>query len=141
MKIHTTSSKQTQKAGEAFAKELKAGDIILLYGDLGAGKTTFVQGLAKGLRITKRLISPTFTIIRRYAIPKRAKIKTFYHIDLYRTQTEDDLKGLGLQEIMSEKDAVVAIEWPEKLGSLLPKKRWEIQFSDDSRTSEDERNV
>ena len=130
--IQTNSYQETQKIGEDFAKELHAGDILCLYGDLGAGKTTFMQGLAKGLAITHRIISPTFIIVRRYEI-KRAKseelrVKNLYHIDLYRTETEDDLKGLGIPEILEQKDAIIAIEWPEKMGELLPKKRWELRF-------------
>ena len=144
MKVHTNSAEETQHAGKTFAKKLHGGDVILLYGNLGAGKTTFVQGLAKGLGIEKRIISPTFIIVRRYEIPSvilvnevnpgsdsgqaRMTVRTFYHIDLYRTQTEDDVKGLGIDEILEEKDAIVAIEWPEKLGSFLPKKRWELRF-------------
>lgn len=159
MKIHTNSFTQTQKIGEEFAKNLKGGDVVLLFGNLGAGKTTFTQGLAKGLGIKRRIISPTFIIVRKYEVAKvtlgseatpearlkkdsgqaRMTIKNLYHIDLYRTETEDDLKGLGLPEILEEKDAVIVIEWPEKLGSLIPKKRWEIQFTPDEK--EEERDV
>jgi|SRR5579872_219682 len=162
MKVITDSYEATQKLGEKFAKDINPGDILLLFGDLGSGKTTFMQGLAKGLGIQKRIISPTFIIVRKYEVPihprggdanssssersesrssdgssRQARtIKTLYHIDLYRTQTpsassgqaKDDLLGLGLPEILSEKDAVVAIEWPEKLGQFLPKKRWELHF-------------
>ena len=143
-KIHTNSAEETQNTGSLFAKKLTGGDIILLYGNLGAGKTTFVQGIAKGLGITKRIISPTFIIIRSYELPKNQKAKRFYHIDLYRTETDDDLKGLGIDEILSDKEAIVAIEWPEKLGTFLPKKNlpagrqgWEIRFTDDTNNSRD----
>ena len=136
MKIVTNSFEETQQAGIIFAKSLldkHAPLVILLFGDLGAGKTTFMQGLAKGLGITRRLISPTFIIVRKYEIPgsktQDVRIKQLYHIDLYRTQTVNDLKSLGIKEILQQKDAIVAIEWPEKLGELSPKNRWEITFT------------
>ncbi len=158
MKLHTNSALETQKTGAEFAKQLRGGDVVLLYGELGAGKTTFTQGVAYGLGIERRIISPTFIIVRKYEVPSvilgnvvtpesgsridsgqaRMTVKTLYHIDLYRTQTDDDLKGLGLQEILEEKDAIVVIEWPEKLGSLFPKKAWEVKFVDDQH---DERDV
>lgn len=160
MKIVTNSYEETQKMGEDFAQKLTGGDVILLYGDLGAGKTTFMQGLAKGLGIKRRIISPTFIIVRKYEVPgvianevkqtyinneiasssstprnddlkssRQARtINTLYHIDLYRVSSEDDLKGLGFPEILQEKGAVVAIEWAEKLGTFLPKNRWELHF-------------
>lgn len=123
----THSFEETQQLGEQFAQKVHGGDAILLFGDLGAGKTTFMQGLAKGLGIRHRIISPTFIIVRKYEVPI-GTITYLYHIDLYRTETEADLKGLGIPEILEEKNAVVAIEWCEKLGSLLPKKRWEVAF-------------
>lgn len=126
-----TGASETQKLGEQFAQSLQEGTILLLYGDLGSGKTTFVQGLAKGLGIKSRIISPTFIIAREYEVRGKGKalrVKKFYHLDLYRTQTEGDLKGVGLEEIMSDPEAIVAIEWSEKLGLLVPEKRVEIHF-------------
>ena len=134
MKIQTNNFEETQKAGERFTQELKAGDIILLFGNLGSGKTTFVQGMAKGLGIKKRIISPTFIIVRRYELSRNA----FYHIDLYRVESEDDIKGLGLPEILQEKNAIVAIEWPEKLGKFMPKNYWSLHFDN---LGEDKRSI
>jgi len=131
MKIITNSYRKTQEFGEEFARKLLPGDILLLYGNLGSGKTTFMQGLAKGLGIKRRIISPTFIITRRYEInaqPERVNLKYLYHIDLYRTDSKD-LKGLGLTDILQEKDIITAIEWPEKLGKFLPKKRLELNFT------------
>lgn len=129
MKIQTNNYEETQKAGEEFAKKITGGDILLLFGNLGDGKTTFMQGVAKGLRIQKRIISPTFIIMRKYIVEKNPGIAELYHIDLYRTQTLHDLEGLGLPEILQDKKAIVAIEWPEKLLSLSPAKRIEIRFT------------
>ncbi|HSX40959.1 MAG TPA: tRNA (adenosine(37)-N6)-threonylcarbamoyltransferase complex ATPase subunit type 1 TsaE [Candidatus Saccharimonadales bacterium] len=127
--IITYNSKETQTLGEKLAADLKAGDVVCLYGDLGAGKTTFVQGLAKGLGVKKRINSPTFIIVRSYRITNsQSRITTFYHIDLYRTQSLEDLKSVGIEEILQEKDAVVVLEWPEKLGKILPEKRIDVKF-------------
>lgn len=135
----TNSYEETQRLGEEFAKTLNPGDVITLYGDLGAGKTTFMQGLAKGLGIMHRIISPTFIIMRKYEVHgEEARIKKLYHIDLYRTETEDDLQGIGLPEILGDTQGIVAVEWPEKMGTLLPHERWEVRLGT---VSENEREV
>ena len=133
----TNNSRETQKLAENFIKRLKKRDVIALYGNLGSGKTTFVQGLVKGLGIKRRIISPTFIIIRKYnlksQIPKlkttSQNLKSFYHVDLYRIDSLNDIKNLGIEEIVRGKN-VVAIEWAEKMQSLLPKKRWDVKFED-----------
>lgn len=141
----TNSFKETQKLGEEFARSLLArlkGEtlnalVIALYGDLGSGKTTFVQGLAEGLGIKKRIISPTFIIVRNYRIKNheshsassgQARIMNLYHIDLYRVEGERDIEGLGIEEIMNDKNNIVIVEWAEKLKNLIPKNRIEIRF-------------
>ena len=125
--IRTNSFSETQKLGMEFAKDLKGGDVIALHGDLGSGKTTFVQGLAKGLGITKRIISPTFIIMRMYVLSQ--DIKNFYHVDLYRIENEKDIEGLGLLEIIKSKENIVVIEWPEKIEHLLPTQRYNLFLS------------
>ncbi|MBI5122538.1 tRNA (adenosine(37)-N6)-threonylcarbamoyltransferase complex ATPase subunit type 1 TsaE [Candidatus Roizmanbacteria bacterium] len=122
-KIITTNFEETQQLGFDLAKSLKGG-VVCLYGDLGSGKTTFVQGLARGLGIEKRIISPTFIIMRTYEIED----KNFYHVDLYRIENEKDVEGLGLLEIMKDDASIVVIEWPEKIENLLPEKRKDIFF-------------
>ena len=142
--IITNSKEETQKIARDFSSKLAKGGVVALYGDLGSGKTTFVQGVAKGLRIKKRIISPTFIIVRTYRIKNypfgkprfnrgklrasESRIKNLYHIDLYRTETLDDIKGLGLEEIISDPENIVVIEWAEKMKNLLPEKRIEIKF-------------
>lgn len=121
----TKTSEQTRLLGVEFAKKIKQGDILAFYGDLGSGKTTFIQGLALGLNIKRRIISPTFIIIRHYKL----KNGNFYHIDLYRTQNVNDLLSVGLDEILITKENIVTIEWSEKLGSLMPKIRYDLKFS------------
>ena len=120
----TNNSKETQKLGFDFAKILKKGDVVCLIGALGSGKTTFVQGLAKGLGIKNRIISPTFVIVRSYKL----EVLSFYHVDLYRIEREKDVEGLGMGEIINSKNNIVIIEWAEKLGKFCPQKRIDINF-------------
>lgn len=115
---NSESAENTRKVGEDFAKNLKGGDTILLFGNLGGGKTTFVQGLARGLGIKKRIISPTFILMRTHKTKKNGA-KCFYHLDLYRIKSNKDIEGLGLEEIIQNKENIVAIEWPEKLKDSL----------------------
>src|SRR6185369_11385985 len=123
--IQTTSSTDTKKIGFDFAQTLKGGDVVALHGDLGSGKTTFVQGLAEGLGITKKIISPTFIIMRTYDLGE----KNFYHVDLYRIENEKDVEGLGLIEIMNSKESIVVIEWPEKIENILPETKKDLFFT------------
>lgn len=109
MTIRTHSEAETVDAGRRLAAELAAGDVLLLTGDLGAGKTALVRGLASGLGIDPSDVSsPTFTLIQEY----RAGRLTLHHIDLYRL-TPREVDDLGLDELV-ESGGVVAIEWPER---------------------------
>ena len=94
-------------------------------GDLGSGKTTFVQGLAKGLGIAGRIISPTFIIVRKYTVglkERKSKLKDFYHADLYRLEGDMDkeILNLGLPYLWSEPQNIMVIEWAEKIEKLIP---------------------
>jgi tRNA threonylcarbamoyladenosine biosynthesis protein TsaE len=129
--IITNSKEETLTLAEKFAPTLKSGDFLAFYGDLGSGKTTFIQGLAKGLGIQRRIISPTFIIVRTYDLKSKIqdlRFKTFYHIDLYRTASKNDLLGLGIDEIIQNPNNIVALEWAEKMGEMLPKKRIDIHL-------------
>ncbi len=126
----TKSAKETQAVGERLgAYFLKNGDSqqypLCFWGDLGSGKTTFVQGFAKGLGISKRLLSPTFIIVRHYDIPKSDR--RLYHFDLYRFVDQKEVVMVGLSEILDQPQAIVCVEWPERLGTLLPKKRIDVR--------------
>lgn len=128
----TNSTDETQQLGFDFAKQLQGGEVLALYGELGSGKTTFTQGLAKGLGITGRIISPTFIIMRTYEIKNtshHAALRNFFHVDLYRIENKHDIEGLGLMELLGKKENIVVIEWPEKLGTLLPKNAIQLHFS------------
>lgn len=127
--IITTSFEETQQLGKDFAANLKGGEVLALHGDLGSGKTTFVQGLAQELGIAQRIISPTFIIMRSYGIRNQELgIRNFYHIDLYRIESERDVEGLGLVELMGDPENMVVIEWPEKIENLLPDNRIDVFF-------------
>lgn len=130
----TNSYLETQKIGEEIGQSVKNGKVFALHGDLGSGKTTFVQGLAKGLGIKRRIKSPTFIIVRTYD----AGIMRFYHIDLYRVESLSDIKGLGIEEIINGSENIVAIEWPEKMKSLLPENKIDIFFEN---LGEDKRKI
>jgi len=125
MEARTNSPKETKKVAEKLAKTLAAGSVVALFGDLGAGKTVFVQGLAKGLGINRKVISPTFVFMRSYPFLHHKKPLTFYHIDLYRGQDATDFRNLGLDEVFTE-DAIVVLEWAEKIKDALPKKRVDV---------------
>lgn len=116
-KIISKNAEETRDLAQKLAQDFMEGGIIALYGELGAGKTTFAQGFAKGLGIKDKIISPTFLIIRQYPIPNRENF--FYHIDLYRLE-EIDLKSSGLEEIISDPGNVVLIEWANKISKYLP---------------------
>lgn len=113
-KYQTNSEQETKNLGRKIAK-MYSSKIFALTGDLGAGKTTFVQGFSEGLGIKDKVISPTFVLIRQHPIPKTKKV--LYHIDLYRLESVDK-QELGLQEILSDPSAIILIEWAEKLKDL-----------------------
>jgi tRNA threonylcarbamoyladenosine biosynthesis protein TsaE len=103
------SEDQTAALGQALGRTLRAGDVVLLYGDLGAGKTAFVRGLARGIGANPdEVTSPTFTIVQEYAGPSA----TLYHVDLYRLEGPE-IDDLGLEDLVSG-EGIVAIEWAER---------------------------
>src|SRR5258708_7006213 len=129
-KTHTTTSfEQTQEFGNAFAEKAQELQVIALHGDLGSGKTTFVQGLAKGFGIEKKIISPTFIIMRTYKIDGEGNKKFFYHVDLYRITDQRDIDGLGLPELLEDAQNIIVIEWPEKIEKILPEIKVDLFFA------------
>ena len=108
--------------GEKLAHRLPSRAVVLLIGDLGAGKTTLAKGIVKGLAAAAPddVSSPTFTLIHEYG-------PTVYHIDLYRLDEEREVATLGLEEIF-EKEAVILIEWGERFPGLVPTNHWEIKI-------------
>ncbi|MBI5465710.1 MAG: tRNA (adenosine(37)-N6)-threonylcarbamoyltransferase complex ATPase subunit type 1 TsaE [Candidatus Kerfeldbacteria bacterium] len=111
--ISTTSARQTMILGFRLAKQLKGGEILSLVGDLGAGKTTFLKGLARGLKVKQHITSPTFVLMKIYP-SKRRSIKKFVHVDCYRVAAKE-FNNIGLGDYLGRPDTVVAIEWADKL--------------------------
>ncbi len=153
MKIyHSFSSEETKKFGAEIAKQFsscnfqfskkgrktalvprrrlardKCALILALRGDLGAGKTTFTQGFLKGLGVRRRVSSPTFVLMKRFTL-RNLPFANVYHIDCYRVKKSAELSSLGLKEIFENPENLVLVEWPERLGRILPKRRLNLVF-------------
>ena len=129
----TYSVSQTKNLGKKLAQELlnslpkEKALVIALEGELGSGKTTFLQGFAKGLGIKDRILSPTFVILKNFQLPT-SNFKCFYHVDCYRIKKPEELLALGFREIVSNPQNIVAIEWAEKVAKLLPKESIILDF-------------
>ena len=125
MVIETNSAKETFDAGYKLAQSVQPGQIYCLNGDLGVGKTAFVQGLAKGLGIDEPITSPTFTIVNEYSgrLP-------LYHFDVYRIADSDEMYEIGYEEYVYG-DGVSVIEWPQLIDDILPEKRYDVTISKD----------
>ncbi|MFA6392309.1 MAG: tRNA (adenosine(37)-N6)-threonylcarbamoyltransferase complex ATPase subunit type 1 TsaE [Patescibacteria group bacterium] len=119
-KYYTENEKQTKEIGMELGKQITGGGIIALYGNLGAGKTVFVKGVAKGLGIKNRITSPTFVFWRVYNLSKK-RLRYFCHVDLYRLPEPSNIQSIGIEEYWGRKDTVCLIEWAEK-AKRLPKK-------------------
>ena len=124
------SVEETWELAKKLAAELKPGDIVCLEGDLGAGKTTFTQGLAAALGVPGRVTSPTFCIVQEHRGPSTAGdcSRLLVHMDLYRLHGEDDVIAIGWEDYLAE-GAILVIEWPERAGSLIPAEAKHIVFT------------
>lgn len=133
LKKISKNSFETGKIGQDLAKKIlilpsqKKAFIIGLTGELGAGKTCFLQGFALELGIKEKILSPTFIIFRRFAV-ENAKFKNFYHFDCYRIKNEKEMSLLGFEKIISDANNIVALEWPGRIKKLLPKNFLDIKF-------------
>lgn len=149
-----SSSVQTKKLGGKLAKKIlekrpacsagrRSGPrstafIIGLEGELGGGKTAFLQGFAKGLGIKEKILSPTFVICKKFQIPNYklqtgsksqiSKFQNFFHFDCYRTQKPKEILGLGFKEIISNPKNIIAVEWAEKIKKIMPKNTVWVKF-------------
>ncbi len=131
----TKNKKETEKLGKKIGEEIlrkkpkNKAFVITLEGDLGGGKTTFVKGLAKGLGIKEKVLSPTFILVKKFEISKRASnFSHFFHIDCYRIEKPKEILGLGFKEITKKPTNIVAIEWANKIERIIPKKSLQIKF-------------
>ena len=135
MQFISNSPDETQAFAADMAKRLSAGDVLCLYGDLGAGKTAFVQGLAKGLGIDEPITSPTFTIVNEYEgrLP-------LYHFDVYRIADSDEMYEVGFDEYVYG-EGVSVIEWPQLIADILPDRRYDIEIKKDLEKGENYREI
>ena len=141
----TNSSSQTKKAGKMLAKEIlkkeprKTALVIGLEGELGGGKTTFLQGFAKGLGIKEKILSPTFVVMKKFQVSiatlrgvsryaRSSKFQEFYHIDCYRIHKPKELLDLGFREIISCPQNIVVIEWADRIRKILPNDALILKF-------------
>jgi len=124
--IITHNNSETQKLGEDLAKNILMSEfkdraqVLGLTGNLGGGKTTFMQGFAKGLGIKEKILSPTFVIMKHFG--------NFYHIDCYRINKPEEILEIGFKEILAKPGNIIAVEWPEKIEKFLPKDMTYIDF-------------
>ena len=116
----TNSPEETEAVGERFAAMLRPGSVVALRGGLGAGKTCFTRGLARGLAVTDAVTSPTYTIINTYrgTLPGIGPVD-IYHIDAYRLMGADDFANIGGEDLLAG-DGVCIVEWPERIARCLP---------------------
>lgn len=130
--INTKNEKQTKKLGENFAKKIskaglqKTAVVLALNGDLGFGKTTFLQGFAYGLKIKEKILSPTFVIQKKFKII--GEFENFYHIDCYRIEKSSEILDLDFKKIILDPKNIVAVEWSKKIKKYLPKHTIFINF-------------
>ncbi|MDO8515818.1 MAG: tRNA (adenosine(37)-N6)-threonylcarbamoyltransferase complex ATPase subunit type 1 TsaE [bacterium] len=128
------SSAKTKALGTALAKKIlrskkikKNATVVALQGDLGAGKTTFVQGFMRGMGHRGRVMSPTFILFRRLAL-RHKRFANVYHVDAYRVRNPKEFSALGFKEIVKDPANIILVEWPERLGRMLPRHTIKISF-------------
>ncbi len=121
--LATKSAAQTEEIGRCIGSRVISGDVVALYGELGTGKTVIVRGLAHSLGVNANIGSPSFTLAWEY----EGRF-TLYHIDLFRIASIDELLKIGYEEYVYG-DGVCAIEWAEKMGNLLPRRRLDVRLS------------
>lgn len=131
----SNNTSQTKKIGENLAEKIlnkkkkeKKAQVLALQGELGGGKTTFLQGFAKGLGIKERILSPTFVILKKFELLNR-DFKFFYHIDCYRVKKEREILSLGFKKIISDPQNIIAVEWANHIKNILPKGVISIDFN------------
>ncbi|MCO5221094.1 MAG: tRNA (adenosine(37)-N6)-threonylcarbamoyltransferase complex ATPase subunit type 1 TsaE [Thermomicrobiales bacterium] len=115
----TASADETRALGARIAALLEAGDVVLLHGDLGAGKTTITQGIGSGLGTARLAQSPTFSLVVDTPLPNGSVLR---HIDLYRLNDLDELEALGFEDLTNDDSAITLVEWPERATGMLPER-------------------
>ena len=129
---YCASASDTRAAGEEFAAILRPGDVVLLTGPLGAGKTTWAQGVARGLGVIERVTSPTFTLVHQHDCHDARGIVTLHHADVYRVRGLDEVLDLALGELVEE-SGVALVEWGDLASSVFGRDVFTVLFSPDDR--------
>lgn len=135
LEIVSQSALETQRAGKNLGELLQGGELVLLDGQLGTGKTTFTQGLAKGMNIEAIVNSPTFTILKEYtqgrrdrsSYSKKWRVLPLYHFDLYRLEDAEDINDLGFDDYFAS-NGVCVVEWADKVGDIWSTERLDIRL-------------
>ena len=140
MLITTKNARETQKIAELLAKELiphtNRATVIALQGNLGSGKTTFTQGFARALGVHENVLSPTFVLMKLYRLAPKKRFKHLVHIDCYRITSARELFHVGLRDLFRDQDAIILIEWPERIKQFLPKNMIWLRFKHGKRENE-----
>ena len=125
------TTEETRAIGVELARELRPGTLVCFFGDLGAGKTTFIQGILAEYDALRPYVSPTFVLMKQYdlARPTNTGIRRVYHADAYRMETADDFAKLGFAEWCADAEGIVLLEWPERVNTLLPIARIDITLT------------
>ena len=123
IEIVTRSGVETKKVAGILAREMgprpRGAAVVALSGQLGAGKTTFTQGFARALGVRENVLSPTFVLMKIYPL-KKSRFRHLVHVDCYRLASSKDLLHLGFKELLKDNDAIILIEWPERIKKILP---------------------
>jgi len=136
IKVFSESPEETQKIASFFINAIwqqkdskrKQALVISLEGNLGSGKTEFLKGIAKGIKLKEKVFSPTFLIMKRFIL-KHKPFRFLWHLDCYRLKRISEMKELDFQEIIKNPQNIIFIEWGDKIKRLLPKNHWTIKFS------------
>lgn len=134
------SEEETIQLGQEFAKKLHRGDSVSFYGDLGSGKTEFIKGICRQLKVDELVSSPTFTIINQYLGSLDNVEIPIYHIDLYRIKNHEELENIGFEECIHTHNGIKLIEWAQKANGDLPKKGYRVEIKTDQQ-DEDLRHI
>ncbi|MBI5324097.1 MAG: tRNA (adenosine(37)-N6)-threonylcarbamoyltransferase complex ATPase subunit type 1 TsaE [Ignavibacteriae bacterium] len=139
-KFTTKSQQETFDLGVRFAAELKPGNVVALFGDLGAGKTEFIKGICSYFNVDELVNSPTFTIMNQYVGELNEMEIPILHIDLYRIKKSSELKEIGFDEIIFSNDSVKLVEWADKAFGILPPDTYSVNIKF-KKNNENERNI
>lgn len=123
----SSSVQDTNTLARDFLETLDPGAVVALVGDLGSGKTTFVQGVGEALEIEEPVTSPTFVLWRQYET-ENERFRVLHHFDLYRLESEQEVYDLGMQDVFSQTDGLVLVEWADKFVSVFPERTIWLRF-------------